>query len=266
LLIMTTVHGFFYPKTASGASSLIPSPPWRYSGDLLTVEYRTDPARVRDLLPEPLELADEDPGAVALIWADWQSCSASGEELLDPVLSQYKEAFAVVRCQYRGQTYSRCVYIWVDKDFAIARGLHQGYPKKLGSIHLTRPHPYGPAPRIEAGAAFGATLAAADRRLAEAVVTLREPAPTNGFVNGHPMAHHRWLPAIEPGQPPALDELISSGAASFEGGPPWVADADLRLFDSPTEELADLTVDELIGAYYRQVGVCWNGGTLLERA
>jgi acetoacetate decarboxylase len=144
---MTTVHGFFFPKTASGASSLIPSPPWRYSGDLLTVEYRTDPARVRELLPEPLELADEDPGAVALIWADWQSCSASGEELLDPVLSQYKEAFAVVRCQYRGRTYSRCVYIWVDKDFAIARGLHQGYPKKLGSIHQTRPHPYGPAPR-----------------------------------------------------------------------------------------------------------------------
>jgi acetoacetate decarboxylase len=210
-------------------------------------------------------LADEDPGAVALIWADWQSCSADGGELLDPVLSQYKECFAVVRCAYRGRTYSRCVYIWVDKDFAIARGLHQGYPKKLGSIHLTRPHPFGPAPRIEPGAVFGATLAAADRRLAEAVVTLREPAATNGFVNGHPMAHHRWLPAIEPGRGLALDELISSGAASFEGGTPWAADAELRLFEAPTEELADLPVDELIGAYYRQVGVCWNGGTLLER-
>lgn len=118
---MTGLRGYFHPKTATGASSLIPSPPWRYSGDLLTVEYRTDPARVRELLPEPLELAEEDPGAVALIWADWQSCSASGEELLDPVRAQYKEAFAVVRCRYRGQTYSRCVYIWVDKDFAIAR-------------------------------------------------------------------------------------------------------------------------------------------------
>ena len=86
---MSPVRGYFHPKTGSGASSLIPSPPWHYSGDLLTVEYRTDPARVRELLPEPLELADEDPGAVALIWADWQSCSQSGAELLDPVLSQY---------------------------------------------------------------------------------------------------------------------------------------------------------------------------------
>ena len=121
--------------------SLIPAPPWFYSGDLLTVEYRTDPARVAELLPAPLELADEDPGAVALIWADWQSCSSSREELLDPVRSQYKEAFVVVRCSYEGQTYSRCVYIWVDKDFAIGRGIHQGYPKKLGSMWQTRPHP-----------------------------------------------------------------------------------------------------------------------------
>ena len=261
---MAGVRGYFHPKTATGRSSLIPAPPWLYSGDLLTVEYRTDPARVRELLPEPLEPAAEDPGAVALIWADWQSCSESKEELLDPVRAQYKEAFVVVRCSYRGRTYSRCVYIWVDKDFAIARGLHQGYPKKLGSIHLTRPHPYGPAPRIEPGARFGATLAAADRRLAQAVVTLREPSETNGFVNAHPMAHHRWLPSIETGKGLALDELIESGAASFEAGPAWSGDADFELFDAPTEELARLEVREPIGAYYRQVGVVWNGGTLLE--
>jgi acetoacetate decarboxylase len=262
---MSGVRGFFPPKTATGRSALVPPPPWLYSGDLLTIEYRTDPARVAALLPEPLELADTDPGAVALIWADWQSCGQSRDELLDPVRSQYKECFAVVRCGYRGRTYSRCVYIWVDKDFAVARGIHQGYPKKLGSIHLTRPHPYGPAPRIAAGARFGATLAAADRRLAEAVVTLREPAASNGFVNGHPMAHHRWLPSIEPGKGLALDELVSSGAASFEGGTPWAADAELRLFDAPTEELAELEIHELIGAYHRQVGVVWDGGTLLER-
>jgi acetoacetate decarboxylase len=261
---MAPVRGYLHPKTATGTSSLIPSPPWHYSGDLLTVEYRTDPSRVRELLPEPLDLAEEDPGAVALIWADWQSCSDSKEELLDPVRAQYKEAFAVVRCSYRGRTYSRCVYIWVDKDFAIARGLHQGYPKKLGSIHMTRPHPYGPAPRIAAGARFGATLAAADRRLAEAVLTLREPSETNGFVNGHPMAHHRWLPSIEKGKGLALDELIETGAASFEAGHAWAADADLELFAAPTEELARLEIREPIGAYYRQVGVTWDGGTLLE--
>ncbi|MEV0663467.1 acetoacetate decarboxylase family protein [Actinomadura luteofluorescens] len=261
---MATVRGFLHPKTATGRSSLVPSPPWHYSGDLLTVEYRTAPARVAELLPAPLSPAPDDPGAVALIWADWQSCSESGEELLDPVRAQYKECFVVVRCSFEGRTYSRCVYIWVDKDFAIARGLHQGYPKKLGSIHQTRPHPYGrAAPRIAAGGRFGATLAAADRRLAEAVVTLHGPAETNGFVNGHPMAHHRFLPSIEPDGAPALDELIESGASSFEAGPAWKGEADLRLFDSPTEELSRLAVEEPIAAYHRQVGVVWDGGRRL---
>jgi acetoacetate decarboxylase len=262
---MTDVNGFLYPRTASGTASLIPAPPWYYSGDLLTVEYRTDPARVADLLPAPLDLAPDDPGAVAVIWADWQSCSGSREELLDPVRSQYKEAFVVVRCAFRGVTYSRCVFIWVDKDFAIARGLHQGYPKKLGSIWQTRPHPFAhAAPRLGAGGTFGATLSAADRRIAEAVVTLREPAGTNGFVNAHPMAHHRVYPDIA-GPGDAFAELIESGASEFEGGQAWRGDAELRLFEAPTEELARLEVEEVIGGYFRQVGVVWNGGRSLAR-
>ena len=263
-VVVGEVQGFLYPRTRSGKASVIPAPPWFYSGDLLTVEYRTDPARVAELLPAPLTLAEDDPGAVALIWADWQSCGSSREELLDPVRSQYKEAFVVVRCSYRGTTYSRCVYIWVDKDFAIARGLHQGYPKKLGSMWQTRPHPFHQAaPGIAAGGMFGATLAAGDRRIAEAIVTLRKPSPGNGFVNGHPMAHHRVFPGIGKGTPDAFAELIESGASEFEGGPAWTGDAELRLFASPTEELDRLRVDEIIGGYYRQVGVVWDGGRSL---
>ena len=58
-------------------------------------------------------------------------------------------------------------------------------------------------------------------------------SPDNGFVNAHPMAHHRWMPSIAPGGPDALDELIQSGSASFEAGPAWRGDATLELFESP---------------------------------
>jgi len=263
---MSQMQGFFYPRTATGQSSIIPSPPWFYSGDLLTVEYRTDPAKVAELLPAPLTLAPEDPGAVALIWADWQSCSADRHELLDPVRSQYKEAFVVVRCSYRGTTYSRCVYIWVDKDFAIARGIHQGYPKKLGQMWQTRPHAFPQAsPSIGAGGMFGATLAAGDRRLAEAVITLHEESDNNGFVNAHKMAHHRVYPDIaRDGTGDAFAELIESGASEFVGGQSWKGDAELRLYEAPTEELSRLKIEEVIGGYFRQVGVVWNGGRSLE--
>jgi acetoacetate decarboxylase len=256
--------GFYYPRTSTGQASLLPAPPWYYSGDLLTVEYRTDPARVAALLPAPLALAPDDPGAVALIWADWQSCGVGGEELLDPVRSQYRECFAVVRCSFGGQVYSRCVFIWVDTDFAVARGLVQGYPKKLGSIHQTRPHPFGrAAPRIAPGGVFAGTLSAGGRRLAEAVVTLRSPCESNGFVNAHPMAHHRWMPSIVKGGGDSLAELVRSGSASVEAGPAWRGEARLELLASPTEELAELTVNEIISGYYRQVGVTWDGGSVL---
>ncbi len=217
------------PRTPEGRSSIVPAPPWHYSGDVLTIEYRTEPAKVAALLPDGVDLADDDPGAVAIIWADWQSCSDSGRSCWIPVRSQYKECFVVVRCTYGGEHYSRCVYIWVDKDFALARGWYQGYPKKLGSIWMTRPVTVGRAgPRLEAGGRFGATLAANDRRLAEVTLTLTGSSETGGFVNALPMLHSRWMPAIDPSQPDALSELVTMSSQDVELGPVYTGDADGR--------------------------------------
>jgi acetoacetate decarboxylase len=259
---VSELRGFMVPRTPQGRASIVPEPPWHYSGDVLTIEYRTDPANVEALLPEGVGLAADDPGAVALIWADWQSCSDSREELLDPVRSQYKEAFVVVRCSYGGETYSRCVYIWVDKDFALARGWYQGYPKKLGDIWITRPVHVGRAgPRLEAGGRFGATLAANDRRLAEATLTLRGESETGGFVNALPMLHSRFMPHIDPSLPPTLDELVTMGSRDVDLGPAYVGDATVTLYESPADELAALEPVGMIAGYWRQVGATFAGGT-----
>jgi hypothetical protein len=252
------------PRSPAGEASIVPAPPWHYSGDLLTVEYRTDPANVAALLPAGVGPADDDPGAVAIIWADWQSCSEGGDELLDPVRSQYKECFVVVRCRYHGETYSRCVYIWVDKDFALARGWYQGYPKKLGAIWMTRPVAVGRAgPRLEAGGRFGATLAANDRRLADVTLTLTGPSDTGGFVNALPMLHSRWLPAIDPTAPPSLDELVTMRSRDVEVGPAYAGEPTVRLHEAPGEELAVLAPVEMIAGYWRQVGATFAGGERL---
>ena len=129
---MAGLKGFIFPRDSTGKTSIVPDPPWHYSGDMLTIEFRTKPESVAELLPDNLSLAPDDPGAVAVIWADWQSCSADFNEVTDPDRLQYKECFVVVRCQYKGQTYSRCVYIWVDKDYAMVRGHIQG----LSLIHI----------------------------------------------------------------------------------------------------------------------------------
>jgi acetoacetate decarboxylase len=258
------LQGFLQPRSPEGRASIVPAPPWHYSGDVLTIEYRADPDRVAALLPEGVEPAQEDPGAVALVWADWQSSSDGGAELLDPVRSQYKECFVVVRCRFGGETYSRCVYIWVDKDFALARGWHQGYPKKLGSIWMTRPVAVGRAgPRLGAGGVFGATLQANDRRLAEASLTLTGASATAGFVNALPMLHSRWMPSIEKGGGDSLAELVTMRSRDVELGPAYTGTAEVRLLEAPGEELAALEPREMIAGYWRQVGATFDGGTRL---
>jgi acetoacetate decarboxylase len=263
---MTYPHGFIFPRTATGDSSILPRMPWHYSGDLLTVEFRTDPARVADLLPDPLTVVpdDEDPGAVAMIFADWQSCGPDFAELDDPIRAQYKEAFVVVRCMYQGTMYSRCVYIWVDKDFSMVRGHFQGYPKKLGSVWMTRPVTIGKAgPRVAAGGRFAGTVAYHDRRIVNAIVTLREPSDGNGFVNGHPMVHSRYMPRIEGDGTDSYSELVTMRYVDVEVGQAWRGDAEIELLPSPIEELSHMPVREVIGGYWRSVATTFAGGTTL---
>jgi acetoacetate decarboxylase len=264
---MAELRGLMYPRTPAGVAGIVPPPPWHYSGEMLTIEYRTDPERVAALLPDPLRPVDEDPGAVAVIFAEWQSCSDTFEELLDPARSQYKEVFVVVRCQHEGVTYSRAPYIWVDKDFAMARGHLQGYPKKLGEIWMTRPVTVGRAgPRLEPGGRFGATLSTFGRRLIEARFTITGTAETPGFVNGHPMLHSRQMPAVECDGTDSLDELVTFRGYDVELGPVYAGDAELTLYDAPTEELDALPIREMIGGYWRQVGNSWRGGTTVAAA
>ena len=102
----------------------------------------------------------------------------------------------------------------------MVRGHHQGYPKKLGELYLTRPVNVGVAgPRLEPGGRFGATCSAYGRRLIDATFTITGTAPTAGFVNGHPMIHHRVFPAIESDGTDSLHELVTMRGYDVEVGP-----------------------------------------------
>lgn len=242
----------------------MPPPPWFYSGEMLTVEYLAEPGAVAALLPPPLEPVADRPDAVAAIWAEWQSCSASGAELLDPVRAQYRESLLVVRCRYRERDWSRCVFIWVDQDLSLARGLFQGYPKKLGQIRMTRPALIGRAgPELAPGGRFGATVAAGSRRLLEAEFTITGEAESAGFVNAHPMLHHRVWPAVEADGSDAHAEIVSVASEEVELGTAYVGEAALRVFPSPTEELEALAPREMLGGFWRRVGFTFRGGRSL---
>jgi hypothetical protein len=53
-------------------------------------------------------------------------------------------------------------------------------------------------------------------------------------------------------------------SADADLGQAWEGDAELILQDSPWDELASIVpVQKVLGGYYRELGVTFNGGTLV---
>ncbi|MEV7040425.1 acetoacetate decarboxylase family protein [Amycolatopsis sp. NPDC051061] len=253
--------GYTLPLSPTGRSALVPPPPWHFSGDVLMVEYLADPAAVAAFLPAGVT-ASTRPGHAAAIFGDWQSCTDGGAELLDPVRSQYRECYVALACQWQAQPVARCPFCWVDKDFSLVRGLIQGYPKKMGSIALTRSFELGRAtPAAGEGARFAGTLAAGDRRLLEASVTLVEPAAAPELMLA-PLVHTRRFPSWDPGGT-AVSELVTGGSTDQRIGSVWTGTAELELFDSPTDELSMLRPVEIIAGYRFSFAETITGGRLL---
>ncbi len=249
-----TLRGYTIPRTPAGGASLVPAPPWHYVGAFLVVDYWADPEAVASILPEGME-PHPDAGRCAAVFADWQSCSEGGPELTDPSRSQYKEFFVVANALLDGQEVTTCPFIWVDRDFALARGWLQGFPKKLGEVWITRDFGLGgPAdPGLRAGAVHGGTCSAYGRRLAQATVTLEGPADDGGpHHNAAPIVNVRHFPRLNAGRhdDPQVHELARSVSRDRLGSDVWAGEATLELLGAPGEE-HDLLAPQRVGRGYR---------------
>jgi acetoacetate decarboxylase len=223
-------------------------------GDFLVIEYRADPAAVAAVLPDGLEPYPDDPGRAAALFVDWQSRSEAGGELLDPARGQYREFFLVVNALLDGEHVTTCPYIWVDRDFALARGWVQGFPKKLGSIWITRTFGLDclADPGLRAGSAYGGTCSAHERLLAEGTVTLERLSEAGPTHNDPPLVNVRHFPRLEAGRhdEPAVHELVRARSRDRAISPIWEGPATLALHDAPGEEHAALAPVE-VGSGFR---------------
>lgn len=245
--------GYSLPRTPEARSSIVPRPPWHYVGDFLVVEYWADPVGVRALLPDRLE-PHPDPGRCAAIFGDWQTSTDGGDQLLDPVRSQYKEFFIVVNALLDGEEVTTCPFTWVDRDFALVRGWIQGFPKKLGAIEMTRHFGLECAadPGVRMGARYGGTCSAGGRRLADATVSLERLAAGGPTHNAPPLVNVRHFPRLEAGRydEPAIHELVRARSRDRFISDVWEGSATLEYFDAPADEHATLAPIK-IGAGFR---------------
>jgi acetoacetate decarboxylase len=234
-----TLQGYTSPRTPRGQASLVPPPPWHYVGDFLVIDYWCDPEAATALLPEGIE-PHPDPGRCAAVFADWQSFSEHGDELTDPVRSQYREFYIVVSAMLDGSEVTTCPFIWVDQDFALARGWIQGFPKKQGEVWMTRTFALEcrAAPGLESGSRFGATCSARGRAIARGAVTLEAISETGSVHTAPPIVNVRYFPRLAAGhhQDPAVHELVRARSRDRSVSEVWEGTPELELFSAPAEE------------------------------
>ncbi len=259
------LRGYSQPLSPSGRRSLVSPPPWHFSGEVILVDYRARPDRVRAILPAELELGDE-PGHAVAGFGDWQVCGDDGAELDDPVRSQFKEFFILLACELDGAPGVCCPHAWVDRPVALMRGLIQGIPKLFGSIWMTRTIDVGRAgPRRAPGHRFAASLACDDRRLVEARVALRAASADPPALMTRPLLQVRYLPAWDPAQP-ALRELVTTVSANRELAGIWRGAAELRFLEGAGEDLRDLAPISVGDGHVFSYAETLLAGQLLEPA
>jgi acetoacetate decarboxylase len=128
----------------------------------------------------------------------------------------------------------------VDTDFALIRGWIQGFPKKLGEIHMTRAFALSgkAAPAVAPGGRFGGTLTAHGRLLAEGTVTLARESDAGPTHNDPPLVNVRHFPRLAAGQheQPAVHELVRARSRDRSISQVFEGPATLALHGAPGEE------------------------------
>lgn len=209
---------------------MVTPPPWHFSGNMLWIDYRVDPDAAMKFLPEGLCLTQGDMTA-AVVFSEWEWCSADFRESDDPVRCQFSEFQILLACEHRGRQMARCPYAWVDSATSLTRGWIQGMPKQFGSVHLTRMFPVGVAGgKRREGARLSASLGVHDRRFASATLTLDRSAETPPALARVPLVHSRFTPRWV-GDENSGSRLMTSRVSGTEFSEVWSGPAALS-FDA----------------------------------
>lgn len=258
-----TLTGWTLPQTPSGHAALLPAPPWHYSGDVIAADFVAPPERVSELVPDGFVPRGD--GSCSFVFCDWSSAADADPRIKDdPAKGQYKEAYLVIHGDYDGTRAGRVPFIWVDSDLSLVRGLIQGFPKKLGEIHMTRTVELGVGgSRKEPGERFRAHVSAMGQRLVDLTVTLdevREKTYPKGVAV--PLVHTRLWPSIDRADP-AVHEISRSTVADFRMGTVWHGRPVLRFGESEHEEIDALAPIHVTDGWVFSMAFSVTGGTVV---
>ena len=68
-----TLIGWTLPQSPTGNSSMLPAPPWHYSGEVIAVDYTADADKVATYVPEGFIPTGD--GSCSFVFCDWASAA-----------------------------------------------------------------------------------------------------------------------------------------------------------------------------------------------
>jgi acetoacetate decarboxylase len=223
-----------------------PPGPYRFvNREYLIITYRTDPAKLRSVVPAPLEL-DEREALVKYEFIRMPDSNGFGD---------YTESGQVIPVSFRGRrgSYTHCMFLNDEGPIAGGRELW-GFPKKLGQPTLRTEIDtligtldYGPV-RVATGT-MGYKHREAD--LAQVKAALEEPnflLKIIPHVDGSP----RICELVEY----HLEQLVLKGA--------WIGPAALALTPHALAPVADLPVLEIMSAIHIRADLTLGLGTVVH--
>lgn len=260
------LKGYSLPLSPKGQSSIVDAPPWHYGGDVLLVPFKADEKKAAALIPPPLEMGPNQ-GRGAVVFADWTSVSEARSDLAftNPERAHYTECFVSLRCQYQGEPGRFVSYMWVDNDYSLARGFIQGFPKKLGRIYLTRLHELNPkVGGKQVGAKVKGICDVNAQRVIECSMTFARSTQPSALPTGK-VYLMRHFPSIEDPARPAVHELVALAVSNFKVKDVWAGNGEIKFFESPFEEVADLGPVEAESAFFYSQGMTFSGGKVIHK-
>ncbi|HUO53129.1 MAG TPA: acetoacetate decarboxylase [Rhodoblastus sp.] len=219
-------NAFAMPLT----SPAYPIGPYRFvSREYLIITYRTDPAKLREVVPEPLEI---DEPLVKYEFIRMPDSTGFGD---------YTETGQVIPVRFKGQKggYTHCMFLDDHPPIAGGRELW-GFPKKLASPTLKAEidtlvgelH-YGPV-RVAVG-----TMGYKHRHADHAAVKASMEAPNYLL---------KIIPHVD--GTPRICELVEYRLIDIDLKGAWTGPASLDLFHHALAPVADLPVLEVLSAVH----------------
>jgi acetoacetate decarboxylase len=262
----SSLKGYMLPLSPEGRASLMDPPPWHYGGDVIHLNFLSDPEKARALLPPALEMGPN-PGEGAVWFVEWVSVSDASPDLsfINPERSIYRECIVMLRCRFQDEPGYYVPYIWVDNDFTLMRGFIQGFPKKLGRVHITKLHPL--TPKVggrRAGARIKGICVSHEERIVEGslVFTKKVSEGEAPQVKFYLMRH---FPDFANSDKPLVHDITTSVVSNVKVEDVWAGDADIKFMPSAFEEVADLGPIQATGGFSFGLGLTISGGKVLHK-